>query len=112
MRSRADRVARGVVLGVVAAAAMAAASAAVASRVQAQASAAPSLALMPMPASMKLTNSRVAIAQSTTVALRAFQDDRLRAVLEDDQAFLAGLRVIGPEFVVRRRRPDERSGRR
>ena len=40
------------------------------------------LALMPMPASVKPGTGRVPITTSTTVALRGFQDDRLRAAVQ------------------------------
>ncbi len=41
-----------------------------------------SFMLMPMPASVKPANGRVPITSSTTVALRGFQDDRLRAAIQ------------------------------
>ena len=54
---------------------------AVATLAHPHAQAQPSLSLMPVPASIKMTGARVAIASSSTVALREFQDDRLRAAV-------------------------------
>src|SRR5436190_23567869 len=46
--------------------------------------------LMPMPASIKATDGRVVIAASSTVALRGFQDDRLRAAVNRAMRRLEG----------------------
>ena len=50
----------------------------------------PALALMPMPASLKLTTDRVAITNATTVALRGVQDARIRAAVSRAMRRLEG----------------------
>ena len=50
----------------------------------------PPHALMPVPASLKFTAGRVPISTSTTVGVRGFADDRLRAAIQRAMRRLEG----------------------